>query len=75
MIFLYTMEMCGACETRKAELRKSHPENWQERKGERLQLDPRVFDAIDREAFANLQMQHGGFPVEVDSRDCTEDSD
>lgn len=36
------------------------------RNGDRLDLDPRIFDPIDKEAFLKLQRQNLTFPVEVD---------
>ncbi len=59
------MDMCGACITRKKELKAAH-RTYVERSGERLALDTRVFDDIDREAFLQLQMQNLTYPVEVD---------
>lgn len=63
--YVYTKKMCGACDERKEMLRDSQVE-FTERSGDRLDLDPRIFDDIDKEAFLQLQMQNLTFPVEVD---------
>jgi hypothetical protein len=57
--------MCSACDDLKKKYRDQHI-SFQERHGERLDLDPRIFDEIDKEAFLQLQMQNLTFPVELD---------
>ncbi len=64
-IYIYTMEECPACDKLKKDLKEAHI-TFQERKGDRLNLDPRIFDDIDREAFLALQMQNLKFPVRVE---------
>lgn len=64
-IYIYTMEECPACTNLKQGLKDAHIP-YQERKGDRLNLDPRIFDDIDREAFLVLQMQNLKFPVRVE---------
>jgi len=59
------MPMCSACEALKKKYRAEHI-SFQERRGERLDNDPRIFDEIDKEAFLVLQMQNLTFPVELD---------
>ncbi len=66
--YIYTMEMCPACDKLKKDLKESHT-TFQERKADRLHLDPRIFDDIDKEAFLVLQMQNLKFPVRVEIKD------
>jgi hypothetical protein len=63
--YIYSMSMCSACEALKEKYREGHIA-FQERPGERLQNDPRIFDEIDKEAFLVLQMRGQMFPVEIE---------
>lgn len=63
--YIYTKPMCSACDALKEKYKSQHI-SFQERSGDRLDLDPRIFDKIDEEAFLVLQMQNLTFPVEVD---------
>jgi hypothetical protein len=63
--YIYTKQMCSACDALKAKYR-SKGTTFVERNGDRLDLDPRIFDDVDKEAFLKLQMQDLTFPVEVD---------
>lgn len=65
MKYVYSKPMCSACDA----LKNKYKEGgviFVERSGERLDLDPRMYDDIDKEAFMTLQMQNLTFPVEVD---------
>jgi hypothetical protein len=62
---IYSMPMCSACEALKQKYVDEHV-LFQERNGDRLKNDPRIFDDIDKEAFMVLQMQNQEFPVEVE---------
>lgn len=62
---VYSKKMCNACDELKETLRDNQVEFF-ERSGDRLDLDPRFFDAIGKEAFLQLQMQNLTFPVEID---------
>ena len=64
-VYIYTMEECPACDKLKKGLKEANIP-FSERKGDRLSLDPRIFDDIDREAFLALQMQNLKFPVRVE---------
>ena len=57
--------MCSACDQAKAGLRNGRI-SFVERSGDRLDLDPKIFDDIDKEAFLKLQMQNLTFPIELD---------
>jgi hypothetical protein len=63
--YLYTKKLCCACYGLKDRLRNEGT-TFIERNGDRLKLDPRFFDDIDKEAFLQFQMQGLTFPVEVD---------
>lgn len=65
MKYIYSMDMCSACDALKKRYKEGGVE-FSERSGERLKLDPRIFDEIDKEAFLTLQMQNLTFPVELD---------
>jgi hypothetical protein len=65
MRYVYTKPMCSACDTLKHGYR-SDSVTFQERSGDRLGNDPRIFDDIDREAFMVYQMQNQTFPVVVE---------
>ncbi len=62
--FIYSIEDCPKCEMLKAKYRAANI-SFSSRKSDRLGSDPRMFDAIDKEAFLQLQMQNLTFPVEV----------
>jgi hypothetical protein len=57
--------MCSACAALEKTLRLGGI-SYIKRDGDRLDLDPRIFDDIDKEAFLQLQMQNLTFPVEID---------
>ena len=57
--------MCSACAALKKKL-KEEGIRFIDRNGDRLDLDPRIFDSVDKEAFLQLQMQNLTFPVEID---------
>lgn len=63
--YVYSKKMCSACDSAKERLRMAGTA-FVERSGDRLDLDPRIFDEIDKEAFLQLQMQNLTFPVIVD---------
>jgi hypothetical protein len=63
--YIYTKAMCSACDALKKKYKDQHI-SFQERSGDRLDLDPRIFDEIDKEAFLQLQMQNLTFPIELD---------
>ncbi len=63
--YVYSKKMCSACDALKKKLREEGT-TFILRDGDRLDLDPRIFDPIDKEAFLQLQMQNLTFPVEVD---------
>jgi hypothetical protein len=64
MRYVYSKPMCSACDSLKKKYKEGGVE-FVERSGERLDLDPRLYDDIDRKAFITLQMQNLTFPVEV----------
>ena len=66
--YIYSIEDCPRCDKLKASLNEAKT-TFTERRGDRLANDPRIFDAIDKEAFLQLQMQNLTFPVEVDIDD------
>lgn len=63
--YVYTKKSCSACDVLKKELADAGTK-YINRNGDRLALDPRVFDDIDKEAFVIFQMQNLTLPVEVD---------
>ncbi len=63
--YVYSKKMCSACDKLKEKLR-ANGTTFVERNGDRLDLDPRIFDPIDKEAFLQLQMQNLTFPIEID---------
>ena len=63
--YIYSMSDCPKCDARKTQLRNAHI-TFTERSGERLSMDTRVMDKIDKEAHLQLQMQNLTFPVELD---------
>jgi arsenate reductase-like glutaredoxin family protein len=65
MKFIYTKKMCSACDALKEKLREAGTP-FAARSGDRFDLDPQIFDDVDREAFLKFQMQNLTFPVEVD---------
>jgi hypothetical protein len=65
MKYIYSKDMCSACDSLKNKYKEGGVE-FVERDGDRLDLDPRLYDDIDREAFLILQMQNLTFPVELD---------
>jgi hypothetical protein len=65
MKYIYTKDMCSACEALKHKYKEGGVP-FVERDGDRFDLDPRLYDNIDVEAFLILQMQNLTFPVEID---------
>lgn len=65
MKYIYTKDMCSACDSLKNKYKEGGVP-FVEREGERLALDFRLMDSIDKEGFVTLQMQNLTFPVEVD---------
>lgn len=65
MKYLYTKKKCSGCAAAKAGLKNGHIK-FIERNGDRLDLDPRIFDDVDKEAFLKLWAQNLTFPVEID---------
>jgi hypothetical protein len=63
--YIYSMEDCPKCDKRKEQLRNAHI-TFTERSGDRLSMDTRIMDNIDKEAHLQLQMQNLTFPVEID---------
>jgi hypothetical protein len=63
--YIYLKKDCIACSALKASLREAGT-SFIERNADRLSLDHRIFDQIDKEAFLQLQMQDLTFPVEID---------
>jgi hypothetical protein len=58
--------MCSACDSLKNKYKEGGVP-FVDRNGERLSMDVRLMDNIDKEAFITLQSQNLTFPVEVDS--------
>lgn len=65
MIYIYTKEMCSACEEKKERYRIMGVE-YVERDADRLKNPGGDVDEIDRRAFAQLAMQNNMLPVEVE---------
>ncbi len=63
--YIYSMPDCPKCEARKKMLMDASV-TFVERKGDRLSMDTRIMDKIDKEAHLQLQMQNLTYPVEVD---------
>lgn len=63
--YLYTKKTCSTCDKAKAWLKEAGV-RFIERSGDRLDLDPRIFDNVDEEAFLQLQRQDLTFPIEID---------
>ena len=68
MKYVYTLDMCSACEELKKNLITAG-EKFEERDGKRLMNINTIVDEIDREAFIKLQMQNQSFPVLVEVGD------
>lgn len=66
--YIYVKKMCSACDELKTRLLTAGTV-FTERDGDRLSLDPRIMDEIDKEAFIQLQQQNLTFPVEVDIKE------
>ncbi len=64
--YIYSVEGCPRCKSLRDKYRESNIA-FIERNADRLSLDPRIFDVVDKEAYTQLLRNNMTYPVEIDS--------